>query len=107
MTSGDTTTPRLSVVNLDTPILVSFIAEFFSGAAHSQIFSLMSSFHADTAARFYRNAFFGQGTGPIHYDRVACSGNEPNIGACTKFNPSSTSDSHAEDAGVKCWPTGM
>ena len=47
------------------------------------------------------NAFYGQGSGPIHLDDVACSGSETNILQCTY--DSVTSDcGHSEDAGVQC-----
>ena len=47
------------------------------------------------------NAFYGQGSGPIHIDDVACTGTETNILLCTY--DSVTSDcGHSEDAGVQC-----
>jgi len=53
------------------------------------------------AARY--SAAFGQGTGPIWLDRVACSGNEHNLANCTHLGYGVLySCSHAEDAGVVC-----
>lgn len=59
----------------------------------------------DTAARRYQNAFFGQGTGAINMDNVVCIGNESRLIDCP-YDPDASDDTHAEDAGVKCWPTG-
>ena len=47
------------------------------------------------------NAFYGRGTGPIHRDRVTCTGQETRLRDCTFFTPDSF-DYHHEDAGVHC-----
>ena len=47
------------------------------------------------------NAHFGQGTGPMLLDNVACNGREASIGKCKKGFDAGE-DSHAEDAGVIC-----
>jgi hypothetical protein len=50
------------------------------------------------------NAFYGQGTGPIHLDNLACNGSEIRITDCPS-NPIGTHNCvHAEDAGVTCAP---
>ena len=47
-------------------------------------------------------AGFGQGTGSIWLDQVACTGTEATLSACPA-NPIGTHDcSHFEDAGVRC-----
>ena len=49
-------------------------------------------------------AGFGQGTGDIWLDQVACTGTEATLAACPA-NPIGTHDcSHFEDAGVRCQP---
>ena len=49
-------------------------------------------------------AQFGQGTGSIWLDQVACAGTEARLAACPA-NPIGTHDcSHFEDAGVRCQP---
>ena len=45
-------------------------------------------------------AFFGQSTGPIHIDDVACIGSESFLVNCT-YNPENNC-AHLEDAGVIC-----
>ena len=51
----------------------------------------------------YSNAYFGQGSGPILLDNVACSGSESTLASCSHLGVGVTrSCSHLEDAGVKC-----
>ena len=50
----------------------------------------------------YANAYFGQGTGDIALQNVACSGTENTLLACSSNTIFDTSCSHSEDAGVKC-----
>ena len=47
-------------------------------------------------------AFFGPGTGPIWYDNVGCTGNEPNITQCPHPGVGIENCVHAEDAGAVC-----
>lgn len=51
-------------------------------------------------AQSFSFAFFGEGTGPIQIDNVACIGSEPNILACS-YEPIDNCV-HSEDAGVRC-----
>ena len=47
------------------------------------------------------SAFYGQGSGPIHLDDVACAGTETNILQC-RYDPVTSDCGHSEDAGVQC-----
>ena len=52
-------------------------------------------------ATAHSNARFGQGTGPIFLDNVACTGEEDNLTSCT-YDPNTADCFHSEDAGVSC-----
>ena len=47
-------------------------------------------------------AFFGAGTGPIHYDDVACTGTEARLADCSHPGIGIENCFHGEDAGVVC-----
>ncbi|XP_038068884.1 deleted in malignant brain tumors 1 protein-like [Patiria miniata] len=47
-------------------------------------------------------AHFGQGSGPVHMDGVACEGSEEKITDCPSYCWEETSCSHSHDAGVIC-----
>ena len=49
-----------------------------------------------------RVAFFGQGSGSIHYDNVACRGSETRLADCSHLGIGVHSCGHSEDAGVVC-----
>ena len=53
----------------------------------------------------YAKAFFGQGTGPIHIDNVACRGTESALVQCRYLTVDNCV--HADDAGVRCSPPGI
>ena len=55
--------------------------------------------HADVQA--FSNAYFGQGSGPIYLDNVACGTTENRLINCS-FDMNTAEDTHAEDAGVRC-----
>uniref|UniRef100_A0A8C4Q6Q1 Serine protease 12 n=1 Tax=Eptatretus burgeri TaxID=7764 RepID=A0A8C4Q6Q1_EPTBU len=47
-------------------------------------------------------AYFGEGSGPIHFDNVKCKGNEQTLGACGHLASDQHNCRHSEDAGVIC-----
>ena len=51
-------------------------------------------------------AYFGEGSGPIHYDDVACNGTEASLFKCPHPGLGVEDCSHGEDAGVAMfdWP---
>ena len=53
-----------------------------------------------TSAR--TRAFFGQGSGSIHYDNVACTGSETRLADCSHLGIGVHNCGHNEDAGVVC-----
>ena len=51
----------------------------------------------------YSSAYFGQGSGPILLDNVACTGSELTLASCGHLGIGTIrSCSHYEDAGVRC-----
>ena len=52
-------------------------------------------------ASTFTGAYFGQGSGPIHYDHIVCSGMEYNLTDC-ETGTGTRQSSHDEDVGVKC-----
>ena len=63
---------------------------------------MLCSPHALLGAIAYTGAHFGQGTGPIHFDDVGCSGSETLLLQCSHSVTSNCV--HSEDAGVRCHP---
>lgn len=53
----------------------------------------------------YVNGQFGQGTGPIVYDDLVCTGSEADLLNCQHRGLGQSDCSHYEDAGVKCGKT--
>ena len=47
-------------------------------------------------------AYFGAGSGPIHYDEVACTGTESRLSNCSHLGIGVHDCGHSEDAGVQC-----
>ena len=52
------------------------------------------------------DAFFGAGDGPIFASSVTCFGTEDSILHCG-FSPDVDDRTHADDAGVRCFPRGL
>ena len=48
------------------------------------------------------DAYFGQGSGPIHYDDVVCNGTETRLADCAHNGIGIHDCYHDEDAGVRC-----
>ena len=72
----------------------------FSLTVFLSSYSVNLSHHADAVAR--SRAYFGQGTGAILLDQVACTGNETRLVNCPS-NPLGVHNcGHHEDAGVTC-----
>ena len=54
--------------------------------------------------RSYRSYYFGQGSGPIWLDNVACIGNESTLASCGHLGFNVTrSCYHYEDVGIRCY----
>ena len=47
-------------------------------------------------------AYFGEGSGPILYDEVACNGTETRLADCSNLGIGIHNCVHSEDAGVRC-----
>ena len=47
-------------------------------------------------------AYFDEGSGPIHYDDVVCNGTEASLFKCSHPGIGVEDCSHGEDAGVVC-----
>lgn len=50
----------------------------------------------------YRNAFFGEGEGPVFLDNLGCTGNEQSIVNCSASR-NTAFENHNKDSGVKCF----
>ena len=54
------------------------------------------------AISVHGQAFFGEGSGPIHYDDVACNGSETRLADCSHSGIGIENCSHNKNAGVVC-----
>ncbi|CAG9769987.1 unnamed protein product [Ceutorhynchus assimilis] len=54
------------------------------------------------SASVKKDGFFGQTTGPIWLDQVACQGNETSLEKCTHWDWGESNCDHSEDVGVIC-----
>ena len=55
-----------------------------------------------TAVGALGHAYFGEGSGPIWYDKVHCSGSEANLTQCAHYGLGVHNCRHWQDAGVIC-----
>ena len=62
-----------------------------------------SVFPIHTGATAHSGAYFGEGSGLIHFTFIRCSGLEYNVTECETQNVE-ISSSHSLDVGVKCQP---
>ena len=62
----------------------------------------LNLFSSIPGAEVFRNAFFGQGTGRIFLDDVACNGTESRLIDCRHPSIGQQDCGHYEDAGVNC-----
>lgn len=58
--------------------------------------------HGPTDAQSFGGAVFGQGTGPIHLDRLFCAGDEERLTDCIHSPVSPQQCGHDQDVGVVC-----
>ena len=57
-----------------------------------------------TGSEPLKEAHFGEGSGPIHFDEVTCSGTEQRLVSCPANPVGDHNCAHSEDAGVRCQP---
>ena len=55
----------------------------YTTTGNTYISGASTSCRCCSGVQYYRNAYFGQGTGPIYLDNVNCVGNESNLLNCT------------------------
>ena len=57
-----------------------------------------------TGAQSFLFAYFGRGTGPVHYDQLSCTGREQALLNCSHSGVGVIPDycGHDDDAGVRC-----
>ena len=58
--------------------------------------------HGPTDSESFNGAYFGQGTGPIHLDRLFCSGDEERLTDCIHAPVLPRQCGHDQDVGVRC-----
>ena len=90
---------RLSADNLATPLMVRHGSNQSVRFRGMIFLLLLCTIHA--GVQYFGNAYYGQGSGSIFLDNVACNGSEASLLSCAYSAPSS-SDTHSEDVGVKC-----
>jgi len=67
-------------------------------------FSLLNYFLLCAGSQAFRNAEFGEGTGPIFLEGLDCDGTETSLLDCTMdVELGLTLCDHSDDAGIKCF----
>ena len=83
---------------MDSPVQVAIITVNFCELEITVLFS---------GATPESNALFGQGSGPILLDDLACTGMETRLIDCTHGGIEVTNCIHSSDAGVRCVVAGI
>ena len=96
MTTGMQVTLKWSALNLKHP------SAQVHHCFHQCPYALNPLYHPVSIGQALSNAFFGQGSGPIFLDNVACSGTERTLLSCNSGQIGSHNCGHKDDAGVKC-----
>ena len=73
-----------------------YVLSYFVSIDHSNY-----SLHIILGIVAFSSAQYGQGSGPILIDDIACTGTETSLQSCT-YDSNTEDCSHAEDAGVRC-----
>ena len=97
--TGELTMQESSVDSWDTKTLVSLSGKDASRTSANVNFR----FNTLTGPTIYhRSTQFGQGTGPIFFTNIGCSGTESSLLECSRSVFDVTSCTHSGDVGVKC-----
>ena len=74
------------------------------GWSYSDTYVVCRQLGFGSYGRYFNNAYFGQGTGPIWLDNVVCTGTESTLASCGHLGVGVTrSCSHREDVGLRCY----
>ena len=76
------------------------VCDDFWDVTNANVVCRQLNYSGATAARSL--AYFGHGSGPIHYDNVRCTGNETRLADCSHRGIGVHDCGHREDAGVVC-----
>ena len=82
--------------------ILTLVVYFFGPAYVIRLCISLHTYYIITGAAAYLNARYGQGSGPILMDDVACTGTENGLIDCN-FDNTTGDCSHSEDAAVRCF----